>query len=48
MSYLHKRLSILLAEAIELIETEWDSWDAQTALESLKDIRKKLCGEGEE
>ena len=48
MSYLQKRLRVLLTEAIELIETEWSSWDAQNSAEALKDIIKKHCGEEEE
>lgn len=48
MNYLQKRLSVLLSEAIELIETEWDSWDAQNSVEVLKDIMKKHCGEEKE
>ena len=48
MSYLHHKLNELLTEAEFLIETEFSSYEAETALESLKDIRKKLCGEEEE
>lgn len=48
MNYLHHRLSELLTEAEFLIETEFSSYEAERALESLKDIRKKLCGEEEE
>ena len=48
MTYLEHKLSELLTEAIFLIESEYSSHDALTALDSLKDIREKLCGEDEE